>query len=191
MTVSRFSAILALALPSCAILPPRVPSDDLPHVIHEASPPPSGTQKWNPIWWLGNADDPEPPDWYRPGKRFRGVQWQLRNPFHNLTFYVIGVKDSDFIRYGRDPGAVFRSDGGWNWCVIQKGWWRLPFVSYEGERMKFYALWREHGNFGLKLNLKRKEAGRVPQGAPLIDEASAGSDEKRLEMPGGRTPHSG
>lgn len=142
-------------LPSCAVLPPRQdPPVDVPHVFHAASPPPGGTQKWNPVWWLGNADDPEPPDWYRPYSPFRGVQWQLRNPFHNFTFYVIGVKDSDFIRWGNEPEGVFRREGGWNWCVIQKGWLRLPFVSYEGERMKFYALWREHGNFGLKLNFK-------------------------------------
>ena len=126
-------------------------------VLHEAQPPPGGTQKWNPVWWLGNADDPVPPDWYRPGQGMRGALWQLRNPLHNFTFYVIGMHDKDFVRRGKAPGAVFHPGGGWNWAVIEKGWMRLPFVSYEGRRIRCYALWREKGNFGLKLHAHRKE----------------------------------
>ncbi len=170
------NALLLLAvtsLTSCVIMPPRrEPPADIAHIFHDASPPPGGTQKWNPVWWFGNADDPEPPEWYRPKSPFRCTQWQLRNPCHNLTFYVIGVKDSDFVRWGDDPASVFRNDGGWNWCIIQKGWLRLPFVSYEGKRMKFYALWREHGNFGLKLNFKRP--------SKLEDSASADEGPTRL-----------
>ncbi len=125
--------------------------------FHAAQPPPGGTQKWNPVWWLGNADDPEPPEWYRPGQKMRGALWQLRNPLHNFTFYVIGVHDKEFVRLGKQPGAVFRRGGGWNCAVIQAGVLRLPFVSYEGRHVRWYALWREKGNFGLKLQRARKD----------------------------------
>jgi hypothetical protein len=153
-------------LASC-VLPPRRDLAEQPGVVrHVAKPPPGGTQKWNPIWWLGNADDPRPPDWYRPGSQARSLLWQLRNPLHNFTFYVIGVADEDFLRYGSEPGDVFSKDGGWNWAIIQRGWLRLPFVSYQGKRVQFYALWRERGNFGLKLNRapRRPAPEPSPQG---------------------------
>lgn len=124
---------------------------------HPAQPPPGGTQKWNPVWWLGNADDPVPPEWYRPGQKMRDPLWQLRNPLHNFTFYVIGVHDRDFVRHGRAPGKVFHPEGGWNWAVIRRGCFCLPFVSYEGRHVRWYALWREKGNFGLKLHRIRRE----------------------------------
>lgn len=125
-------------------------------IYHAARPPPGGTQKWNPVWWLGNADDPVPPEWYRPGRPMRRVLWQLRNPLHNFTFYVVGIHDREFVRRGKEPGAVFRREGGWNWAVIEKGRLRLPFVSYEGRHLRWYALWREKGNFGLKLHMHDK-----------------------------------
>ena len=159
MDPTRAALAMAVALcVSCCVLPPRT---GLPRrekvVVHQADPPPGGTQKWNPIWWFGNADDPTPPDWYRPQARGRGVLWQARNPLHNFTFYVIGVADKDFLRYGSEPEAVFSRDGGWNWAIIQHSWCRLPFVSYQGEHLQFYALWRERGNFGLKLNRREQK----------------------------------
>jgi hypothetical protein len=158
-------AILA-SLASC-VLPPRPDLAQRPGVVrHTAKPPQGGTQKWNPIWWFGNADDPQPPDWYRPGSRGRATLWQLRNPLHNFTFYVIGVADEDFLRYGSEPGDVFSRDGGWNWAVIQRGWLRLPFVSYQGRRVQFYALWRERGNFGLKLNRAPRRPPEDPPAEP-------------------------
>jgi hypothetical protein len=125
--------------------------------FHPAQPPESGVQKWNPVWWFGNADDPVPPDWYRPGQQMRGTLWQLRNPLHNFTFYVIGVHDKDFVRRGKLPGKVFPEEGGWNWAVIERGWLRLPFVAYQGKHVRWYALWREKGNFGLKLHAYSEE----------------------------------
>jgi hypothetical protein len=141
------------------VLPPHSAARPIKHpqVIRRGITPPEGTQKWNPVWWIGNADDRVPPEWYRPGEKGRGTLWQLRNPLHNFTFYVIGVADEDFIRYGREPEAVFARAGGWNWAVIEKGWLRLPFVSYEGKRLRFYALWRERGNFGLKATVRRRK----------------------------------
>src|SRR5438552_13521592 len=46
----------------------------------------STCQKLNPVWWFGNADDPIPPQWYRPGKGSRKLTWGLRNPCNNFTF---------------------------------------------------------------------------------------------------------
>lgn len=161
MRLARGAGMLVFAVwgSSCMILPPHSASHRPRHaqVIHEGAPPSGGTQKWNPVWWLGNADDRAPPAWYRPsaGRKLRAAQWQMRNPMHNFTFYVIGVADQNFIRYGRAPEAVFAPGGGWNWAVIQKGWLRLPFVSYEGKKVRFYALWRERGNFGLKVNVRK------------------------------------
>src|SRR5438105_15424121 len=40
-------------------------------------------QKFNPIWWFENIDDPDPPEWYRPNQRLRHFLWYCRNPFHN------------------------------------------------------------------------------------------------------------
>ena len=117
--------------------------------------------KWNPIWWLGNVDDPVPPDWYRPQSRCRNILWQLRNPLHNFTFYVIGVADCERTRTGRFPDAVFAPEGGWNWAVTHCGWLRLPFLSFNGERWRFYLGWRERGNFGGKVNF-----GKLPAPDP-------------------------
>ena len=126
---------------------------------HQASARP--LQKWNPVWWFGNVDDPVPPDWYRPGSRWRTVFWQLRNPLHNFTFYVLGVADREFTRTGKFPEAVFAPDGGWNWAVTRCGWVRLPFLSFNGERGRFYLGWRERGNFGGKVNF-----GKLPTPDP-------------------------
>ena len=130
-------------------------------VKHPSPAPAVATQKWNPLWWVGNADDPAPPEWYRPGARGRVMTWQLRNPLHNFTFYVIGVADREFTRAGRVPDAVFAPAGGWNWAVTRCGWLRLPFVSFNGERWRFYFGWRERGNFGAKINV-----GKLPAPDP-------------------------
>ncbi|MFA6543540.1 MAG: hypothetical protein WCS99_03890 [Limisphaerales bacterium] len=123
----------------------------------DSKSPARNFQKWNPIWWFGNVDDPEPPDWYRPGSPCRRPLWQLRNPLHNFTFYVIGIADRPFTRTGRFPDAVFAPDGGWNWAVAGCKWVRLPFISYNGEWWRFYLGWRERGNFGGKVNV-----GKLP-----------------------------
>lgn len=111
----------------------------------------STCRKLSPAFWLGNADDPTPPDWYRPDDPGRGWKWRLRNPFHNLTFYVIGIADEEFTRVGPHPDAVFHPDGGWTWAVSRASVLPLPFVSYRGKRTQFYLGWRERGNFGIKL----------------------------------------
>jgi hypothetical protein len=119
-------------------------------------------QKLNPIWWIGNADDPVPPKSYRPGKRRRKLTWSLRNPFHNFTFYVIGIEDKAFLRRGRYADRVENPNGGWNWAVCHYRWLRLPFVDYHRGRFEFYFGWRNGGNFGMKLNFGQKKASPSP-----------------------------
>ena len=112
---------------------------------------PPALQKWNPVFWAGNMDEPVPPDWYRPEDPRRVGRWHRRNSFHNLTFYVIGVADKEFERTGRYPDAVFNPHGGWNWAVCRHRCVRLPFLSFQRGAFKFYFGWRERGNFGIKL----------------------------------------
>lgn len=108
-------------------------------------------QKLNPKFWIGNEDDPTPPDWYRPEDSGRSWKWHLRNPFHNLTFYVLGIADREFTRVGPHPEAVFNPNGGWSWACSRASLLPLPYVSYIRNDFQFYLGWRERGNFGIKL----------------------------------------
>ena len=114
-------------------------------------------QKLNPVWWLGNADDPLAPDWYRPGKRCRNLMWHLRNPCHNFDFYVVGIVDKPFSRVGRFPDHVSNPNRGWNWAVCRYKCLRLPFIDYKRTRFEFYCGWRANGAFGVKLNFAKQE----------------------------------
>ena len=120
------------------------PSPDLPE-IHT-------WQKLNPVWWVENADEPVPPDWYRPDEKGRVTKWHFRNPFHNLVFYVIGVADKATVRSGCYPKQTSKPNGGWNFAVTRRRIALLPFVSYQRGRFGFYFGWRERGNFGIKAN---------------------------------------
>src|SRR5690242_19920118 len=57
-------------------------------------------QKWSPKFWFGNQDDPMPPADYRPDDKHRVSKWYYRNPTHNFNFYVIGLADKTFRRWG-------------------------------------------------------------------------------------------
>jgi len=122
--------------------------------VHTNSPlhRPTTAQKFNPCFWFGNVDDPLPPEDYRPEDPHRVGKWHWRNSCHNFTFYVMGIADKEFVRTGRCPEVVFSPNGGWNWAVCKYKWLRLPFVSHQRKRFKFYVGWRERGNFGMKLN---------------------------------------
>ena len=117
------------------------------------TPPIRATQKWNPLWWFGNADDPQPPGWYRRGDPHRESRWRMRNPLHNFTYYVIGVADKNVTRTGKFPAHVFAPGGGWNWAFTRARLLPLPFVSFDGKFFRTYLGWRESGNFGGKVNL--------------------------------------
>jgi hypothetical protein len=135
-----------------AVFMPRKP--DLP-VFH-------WYQKINPVWWLGNAEEPEPPAWYEPGNPHRHRLWYWRNPFTNFAYFVIGVADKDTMRYGRYPTVVGNPHGGWNVAVTRRRLVLLPFVDYKNRRMEFYLGWRERGNFGIKINIHHTPEKLVP-----------------------------
>ncbi|AWI53224.1 hypothetical protein DEH84_07105 [Aquabacterium olei] len=123
-------------------------------------------KKIDPIWLLfGNEDD----GWYgdatwragRPESIGLAVLWWLRNPCHNLTWYLIGVADRERIVTGRWVPRIHKPGGGaltcWTDVLVCNRWWlSLPFVSYLSPYCKFYLGWRTGGAFGIKLNLSVK-----------------------------------
>jgi hypothetical protein len=136
-----------------------VPQTGWHTIVHKPDPdkPPIRTiNKFNPVWWFGNSDQPNPPDDYRPNDKARLFKWRTRNPFHNFTFYVIGIADKKIKRSGCHPEQTFRSDGGWNFAVTRYKWCPRPFVSWcHGDKgFHFYCGWRTAGNFGLKCNME-------------------------------------
>ena len=117
---------------------------------------PKWYQKLNPLWWLGNCDQPlpDPPTlWKDKPEWLRKLLWFVRNPGHNFTFYVIGVRDKDFKVIGDYPDKVFNPEGGWKLHIVEYNWLKLPFISYIDikSQFKFYIGWRTKGNFGVKI----------------------------------------
>ena len=121
--------------------------------------------KLNPLWWLGNDTEQtvHQADWYHrdwPEWR-RSLGWALRNPLQNFRAFVIGVQDRNYeveVVYGNfDPQVVQRNDvGEYGYQVIKlkfKCGVQLPFVSYSGKRVVWYAGWQPSRFFGLKFNL--------------------------------------
>jgi hypothetical protein len=115
-------------------------------------PPIHFYNKLNPIWWLGNVDEPDAPYWYRPNGSCREFMWFLRNPFENFSNYVIGVADKETVRSGVHPIVNGNPNGGWNFAVTRRRIVYLPFIDYKRGRFEFYFGWRARGNFGIKLN---------------------------------------
>jgi hypothetical protein len=118
-------------------------------------------KKVNPLWWFANDDDPLPPDWELPGKPMwlRVIAWYIRNPLSNFADYVIGVCDRNYSVIGTAPlyattwADVPESNRtGFKWSLI-KTRIPLPFVSYTGKRVLWYAGWQKSGNFKIKFNL--------------------------------------
>lgn len=105
---------------------------------------PSVSVEWVPI--AGSSD------W----RWWRAVAWWFRNPFHNLTWYVLGVADKERVVRGPWAPSFHRPEGGWLWCftdVQVLGFTvSLPFISYLSATRKGYAGWRPSGSFGFKFN---------------------------------------
>lgn len=137
--------------------------------------------KLNPVWWFGNADDPLPPDWYRPDDLRRKAKWYFRNPLHNFNFYVIGVADKNFYRSGKFPEHNSDPRGGWDFAVARRHILLLPFVSYDRDWCDFYFGWRERGNFGAKLNFHAKPKNR-PGKAPPVEKFLTDTDSSTSDM---------
>ena len=100
---------------------------------------------------FGNADDPVPPVWFMPGATpcTRAIRWWIRNPMHNLMFYWLGVAGKPFTR--TSPDNLLPPGGGWMFAVTRYRWLRLPFLSYAGRYIEFYAGWRNSGALGFAL----------------------------------------
>jgi hypothetical protein len=124
------------------------------------------TSKINPAWWFMNDDEQRVEDapWYRPEwpAWFRVVVWNfLRNPLQNFRAYVVGVSDRNYVVRGRAPVMTVQHNDlvppeyGYLWCVIELRWLRLPFVSYSGRHVVWYAGWQPSGFFGCRFNLHR------------------------------------
>jgi hypothetical protein len=112
-------------------------------------------QKFNPVWWFKNIDDPQPPAWYRPDEKLRVTKWYFRNPMHNFTRYVIGVGDKQFDRIGHHPERIANPNGGWNFAWVHRKLLWLPGISFHGGKTDFYLGWQNGGNFGTKFNLRK------------------------------------
>ena len=121
--------------------------------------------KLNPLWWLGNDTEQtvDQAEWYHqdwPEWR-RSLGWALRNPLQNFRAFIIGVQDRNYevevVHGNPDPQVVQRNDvGEYGYQVIKlkfKCGVQLPFVSYSGKRVVWYAGWQPSGFFGLKFNL--------------------------------------
>jgi hypothetical protein len=138
------------------------PRDSIPQRVRwhtiEIKPGPNSPKthfynKLNPVWWFKNSNDPVPPEWYRPHDRHRNLKWSFRNPMHNFNFYVIGVADKKFARSGRFPEKNSDPRGGWDFEAARYKFIWLPFISYHRPKFDFYFGWRNHGNFGVKINV--------------------------------------
>lgn len=114
-----------------------------------------------PVWWFMNSDEPLPPDWYQPTwpQWLRVPAWYIRNPLSNFADYVVGVCDRNYTVIGTSPlWATTYEDMplphplGWKWSLIKTAI-PLPFVSYTGMKVVFYAGWQPSGNLGFKFNI--------------------------------------
>lgn len=137
----------------------------------------------NPIWWLGNADEPRPPEWYRPNARTRTFTWYLRNPFANFSKYVIGIEDKKSIRSGKYPDKIGNPHGGWNFAVSRRHILILPFIDFKHGRFEFYSGWRQRGNFGMKLNLWQRLPNPHPKDKSAIPPADRPLSADNKESP--------
>lgn len=101
-------------------------------------------KKINPIFWFGNYDDPisgpESHPYFHPDKALwhRRLLWAIRNPLHNLFFFVIGFEDRKDIVNFNDQWPK----EGQKFNII------LPFISYRGKKREWYLGWRRGLRFG-------------------------------------------
>ncbi|HXS68907.1 MAG TPA: hypothetical protein VN761_08690 [Candidatus Polarisedimenticolia bacterium] len=128
--------------------------------------------KLNPVWWFKNADDPKPPEWYKPDDRHRKLKWSFRNPMHNFNFYVIGVANKKFSRSGKFPERNANPRGGWDFEAARWKFIWLPYVSYHRSKFDFYFGWRNRGNFGIKVNVNPRQNPKEPNSTPPKDDNS-------------------
>lgn len=119
-----------------------------------------------PFWTIwGNDDDgiygeqTTAGDWTKLPIGFRRfVAWQLRNPLHNFTFYIIGfawraklqkpVRKILYLKGHPSPDMVFPFLGqGFSVQTYDN----FPLISFRTSLLEGYIGWRERGNLGMKL----------------------------------------
>lgn len=120
-------------------------------------PPIHWYNKVNPVWWVGNVDEPIAPSWYEPGNKLRTVKWHFRNPLHNFNYYVIGVADKDTYRSGKHPKSLGNPNGGVNFAVTRWKLIYLPFIDIKIGSLEMYFGWREKGNPGGAFRISGKK----------------------------------
>lgn len=129
-----------------------------------------GRTPWLPrpldLFWAVNNADEDYDRSFRPNLPHlpRKILYALRNPFHNLFFYGLGIADQSFIRHGIAPGAIWGpGERGVNIAYIETGDGKsgYPFVSCRemvgGRELQFYLGWRQRGNFGIVLRWTRRK----------------------------------
>ena len=154
------SLLLAVFVSGCSTTGSNATSPQWHGVFYPAKknhPPIHWYDKVNPVWWVGNCDEPIPPSWYAPSNNlgWRKFKWQFsRNPFANFAQYVIGVADKDIHRYGKYPESAGNPHGGWNFTITRWKFLFFPFIDYQSHKpgedeMEFYLGWRIRGDFGI------------------------------------------
>ena len=101
-------------------------------------------------------------------KRF--LLWNLRNPLHNLFFYVLGVAWMDVVPqfnvlnfggdkfFGVDKNRTVWPMGEYGFSFVLRAFF-LPLIAVRckitsKKRVEFYIGWRERGNFGAAFRIK-------------------------------------
>lgn len=118
-------------------------------------------KKVNPLWWFGNDTEQtvDEATWYHPEWPHwrRWLVWNVfRNPLQNFRAFVVGVQDRNYTVVGKAPVLTVQRDDlgetGWQYSLIKLAI-PLPFVSYSGKRVLWYAGWQPSGFFGFKFNI--------------------------------------
>ena len=107
---------------------------------------------WSPLWSKSRSDG--------SGRGYTPIQWFLRYPLHDFSWYVMGIVGTQFKTRGciGDASKTLMSDvhkDGWIVCYrITESGLKLPYVAYShiftGGVYQFYFGWRHHGAFGIK-----------------------------------------
>jgi hypothetical protein len=104
--------------------------------------------KANPVWWFGNIDDPPPAGHSR-------LSWYWRNFCHNGFWYVLGVADKPVVFRSTWGEATTFPPAGLGLALVNG---RLPFASYRGRRVEWYAGWRPQGAFGFSFRISHAKS---------------------------------
>jgi hypothetical protein len=101
------------------------------------------SQKLDPRWLLANDWDKTPPPWYLPDRPrwYREIMWFGRNPAENAARVLLGVADLNYtVEITRHDGTAPNGDLiGWEIGRLTFSDGRtLPWISYRGQKQKFY-----------------------------------------------------